>query len=162
VRREVEGLTAERMNRAFWDSVKQETDKEINIRLPGAWKSFLAGTATSFMLNSLQAQLLSLAATMDLSCPKCGGNVSVTLTPNEISILVQKGKITFVCPYSQGMLWRHRFRITLGELIWLIMKGNVIPRSHLEPKTIRTRVLKRGDINDKGVRNEGSDQPNNP
>ena len=123
---EADKQVIKRMDQEFWNNVLQRTDQEINDRLPSAWMSFLRGNATSFMKNTLQAQLRSLVTTLDYTCPRCGGTAEVTLTPDEFSQMIRKGRVTYICPYSKG-IFKHKFQITLGELFWYIMKGDVIP-----------------------------------
>ena len=126
VREETDKQVIKRMDQEFWDNVQQRTNQEINLMLPSAWMSFLRGNATSFMKNTLQAQLRSLVATIEYTCPRCGGTVQITLTPDEFSLMIRKGYVSYICPYSKGV-FKHNFRITLGKLFWYVMKGDVIP-----------------------------------
>lgn len=126
VRGEVDKQVEKRMDQTFWDSVKSRADQEINYRLPAAWMSFLRGSATSFMMNTLQDQLLSFMASIEYNCPKCEEIVQVTITPDDFSIMLQKGWVSYRCPFCRGF-FKKNIRVTLGELFWHIQKGDVIP-----------------------------------
>jgi hypothetical protein len=137
---EADKQAKEKMDQEFWGNVRHRADQEIIHRLPGAWNSFLRGYATSFMKNTLQAQLLSLTAPIEYACPKCGGPVHVTLTPNDISLMLRKGWVSYICPFSKG-IFKHNFRVTLGELFWFIMNGDLIPIRASRTRTIEYRPV---------------------
>ena len=128
--------TADKMaDELFWENVMSQVDQEIMQRLPNAWKHFLREYATSFMMNTFRTQLLSLMIPLELTCPKCGENVQFTPTPDDLSAMQRIGYVTYVCPYAKG-LFKHQFRIYLGALFWIVMKGDVEPIRHSIP--IRT------------------------
>lgn len=124
-------------DKAFWSNVKLQADNEINQRLPYAWNGFLANYATKFTQNSIQSQLLSLSTTVELICHKCGGVHLLTLTPDDLSILIRTGKINVPCMYCKG-LFKPKMTLTLGALFWLIQSGDITPIRILNSKVVKS------------------------
>jgi len=143
VQGEADKQADERMNQTFWNNVQQRADQEINYRLPTAWVSFLKGYATSFMKNTLQDQLRSLIAPIEHNCPKCGEAIQITITPDEFSLMLRKGRVSYACPFCKGF-FKNNIQVTLGELFWYILNGDVIlreTRAQYVIKRIAVKVL---------------------
>lgn len=116
----------EQKNKSFWEEVHKKADAEIDQRLPDAWARFLNQYASKFIQNTIQNQLRSFSIPITLYCQKCQGSNQIILTPNELAILIRTGVFSFPCGHCTGW-FKQKIAISLGELLWLIQKGDVIP-----------------------------------
>ena len=125
IREEAQKMSDKMVNELFWGNEKLQADHEIMQRLPDAWKQFLKGYATSFMKNAFKNQMLSMMVAIEYICPTCRENVQFTLTPDDLGLMLRRGWVSYVCPYAKGF-FKHQIQISLGELFWYIVNGNVI------------------------------------
>jgi hypothetical protein len=123
----IDARVEEKKNYCFWEEVHKEAEFEVDHRLPNAWARFLSNYATNFIQNTFQNQLRRLSTPITLYCPKCQGSHQITLTPNEMSILIRNRLISFPCSYCRGW-FKPKISISLGELFWLIENGDLKPR----------------------------------
>ena len=140
INNQIETGVIQKEDEAFWKEVHLEANIEINQRLPAAWKNQLENYATKYMQNSIQHQLRRLSIPITLFCPKCNGPHQITLTPDDIAQIIRKGSVSYPCIYCTG-LFKPQIIITLGELLWLILNGDVIPQ-RIPVQVIEMKVRK--------------------
>lgn len=111
------------MNQEFNIRVLSSAQKSLEMLRKDAWPRYIDDVVTPYLQNTITSQLLTLNTTIQIVCHSCGGFMSVTITPIEISHLLRSGMIQTACIYCKGF-FRPRIKITLGSLIWTILNGN--------------------------------------
>ena len=122
------------LDKEFYRSVDASAYQQLESLRMDAWPQYLNDVVTPYLQNSITSQLLTLNTTIQIECYSCGGLMDVTITPDEIALLLRTGKIKTACIYCEG-IFRPKIRTTLGDLIWTILTGdNSEPREQIVGK----------------------------
>lgn len=123
VQAQVNTLANNLMDKEFENRVNTQAWNRLNDLINYHWPKQLTDKLTPFIQSSIRAQLLTLTSTFQFQCWKCGTPQMITMTPNNIAIQIQKGKIVIKCVHCH-----RRIRITLGESLWnIINNGDIGP-----------------------------------
>lgn len=121
VQAQVDTLTNHLIDKEFENRVNTQAWNRLNDLVNYHWPKQLTDKLTPFIQSSIRAQLLTLTTTFQFQCWKCGTPQMTTMTPNNLAIQIQKGKIVINCVHCH-----RRIRITLGELLWIIINNGDI------------------------------------
>jgi hypothetical protein len=125
------------IERGLDEDFKKRVEEQVNIRfqqlIQVEWPKFIEEMITPFCQTSIKNQLGKISLPLNIWCDRCGTQIDVTLTPDDMVKLIKRRRISRRCsnPNCRFLGRPTMVSLTLGKIIVNIIESQqIVPRTY--------------------------------